>query len=69
MRLLPPVGALKTGAVQCLTSRRFPPDNSYFKKQQQEKQLRRPRRDGDDESLEDVDDDEFERLLGGRSFQ
>lgn len=25
---------------------------------------RRPRGDGDDESLEDVDDDEFEKILG-----
>ncbi|KAM9338884.1 CCAAT/enhancer-binding protein zeta [Symphorus nematophorus] len=35
----------------------------FFKKRQQEKQLRRPRGDGDDESVEDVDDDEFEKLL------
>lgn len=39
---------------------------SFFKKRQQEKTLRRaPRRDADNESLEDVDDDEFERILGG----
>ncbi|CAJ1077686.1 LOW QUALITY PROTEIN: CCAAT/enhancer-binding protein zeta [Xyrichtys novacula] len=35
----------------------------FFKKRQEEKQVRRPRRDGDDESLEDVDDDEFEKIL------
>ncbi|XP_041661344.1 CCAAT/enhancer-binding protein zeta [Cheilinus undulatus] len=35
----------------------------FFKKRQQEKQTRRPRRDGDDESVEDVDDDEFEKIL------
>ncbi|XP_076612761.1 CCAAT/enhancer-binding protein zeta isoform X2 [Chaetodon auriga] len=35
----------------------------FFKKRQQEKQLRRPRGDGDDQSVEDVDDDEFEKLL------
>lgn len=38
--------------------------DSFFKKRAQEKQLRRPRRDGDDESVEDVDDDEFEKILG-----
>lgn len=39
---------------------------SFFKKRQQEKALRRPpKRDADNESLEDVDDDEFERILGG----
>lgn len=39
---------------------------SFFKKRQQEKALRRPpKRDADNESLEDVDDDEFERMLGG----
>lgn len=37
---------------------------SFFKKQQQEKQLRRPRGDGDNESVVDVDDDEFEKILG-----
>lgn len=36
----------------------------FFKKRQQEKQLRRPRRDGDNDSVEDVDDDEFEKILG-----
>ncbi|XP_034555805.1 CCAAT/enhancer-binding protein zeta-like [Notolabrus celidotus] len=35
----------------------------FFKKRQQEKQLRRPRADGDNESVEDVDDEEFEKLL------
>ncbi|XP_070705152.1 CCAAT/enhancer-binding protein zeta [Pempheris klunzingeri] len=35
----------------------------FFKKQQQQKQLRRPRGDGDNESVEDVDDDEFEKIL------
>ncbi|KAM3861127.1 CCAAT/enhancer-binding protein zeta [Diretmus argenteus] len=35
----------------------------FFKKRQSEKQLSRPRRDGDDESVEDVDDDEFEKIL------
>lgn len=38
--------------------------DSFFKKRQQEKQTRRPRGDGDDESVEDVDDDEFEKILG-----
>uniref|UniRef100_A0A3Q2ZDU1 CCAAT/enhancer-binding protein zeta n=1 Tax=Kryptolebias marmoratus TaxID=37003 RepID=A0A3Q2ZDU1_KRYMA len=36
----------------------------FFKKRQQEKQSQRPRRDGDNKSVEDVDDDEFEKLLG-----
>ncbi|XP_071394844.1 CCAAT/enhancer-binding protein zeta [Centroberyx affinis] len=35
----------------------------FFKKRQKEKLLRRPRRDGDDESVEDVDDEEFEKIL------
>ncbi|XP_013878105.1 CCAAT/enhancer-binding protein zeta isoform X2 [Austrofundulus limnaeus] len=35
----------------------------FFKKRQQEKQSRQPRRDGDNESVEDVDDDEFEKVL------
>ncbi|XP_026174337.1 CCAAT/enhancer-binding protein zeta [Mastacembelus armatus] len=35
----------------------------FFKKRQQEKQVRRPRGDGDDESVEDVDDEEFEKIL------
>uniref|UniRef100_UPI0037E8CFA8 CCAAT/enhancer-binding protein zeta n=1 Tax=Semicossyphus pulcher TaxID=241346 RepID=UPI0037E8CFA8 len=35
----------------------------FFKKRQQEKQLRRPRGDGDNESVEDVDDEEFEKIL------
>ncbi|KAM9354642.1 CCAAT/enhancer-binding protein zeta [Pholidichthys leucotaenia] len=35
----------------------------YFKKRQEEKRARQPRGDGDDESLEDVDDDEFEKIL------
>ncbi|KAI1897384.1 hypothetical protein AGOR_G00082750 [Albula goreensis] len=35
----------------------------FFKKREQEKQLRQPRRGGDDESVEDVDDDEFEKAL------
>ncbi|XP_034436490.1 CCAAT/enhancer-binding protein zeta isoform X2 [Hippoglossus hippoglossus] len=35
----------------------------FFKKRQQEKQLRRPRRDGDNESVDDVDDEEFEKIL------
>lgn len=38
--------------------------DSFFKKRQQEKQIRRPRRDSDGESVEDVDDDEFEKILG-----
>lgn len=38
--------------------------DSFFKKRQQEKNLRRPRGDGDNESVEDVDDDEFEKILG-----
>ncbi len=38
--------------------------HSFFKKRQQEKKLHRPRRDGDDESVEDVEDDEFEKILG-----
>lgn len=37
---------------------------SFFKKRQQEKQSRRPKGDGDDESVEDVDDEEFEKILG-----
>ncbi|KAG7220551.1 hypothetical protein INR49_017988 [Caranx melampygus] len=36
----------------------------FFKKRQQEKTVRRPRRDGDNESVEDVDDEEFEKILG-----
>uniref|UniRef100_A0A3Q4H3G5 CCAAT/enhancer-binding protein zeta n=1 Tax=Neolamprologus brichardi TaxID=32507 RepID=A0A3Q4H3G5_NEOBR len=40
----------------------------FFKKRQQEKQQRRPRGDDDDESLEDVDDDEFEKLLDFKGF-
>uniref|UniRef100_A0A8C8FJ79 CCAAT/enhancer-binding protein zeta n=1 Tax=Oncorhynchus tshawytscha TaxID=74940 RepID=A0A8C8FJ79_ONCTS len=35
----------------------------FFKKREAEKALRRPRGDGDNESVEDVDDDEFETLL------
>ncbi|KAJ8008883.1 hypothetical protein DPEC_G00083060 [Dallia pectoralis] len=35
----------------------------FFKKQAAEKALQRPKRHGDDESVEDVDDDEFEKLL------
>ncbi|XP_062323286.1 CCAAT/enhancer-binding protein zeta isoform X1 [Osmerus eperlanus] len=35
----------------------------FFKKREKEKKLRRPRADGDNESVEDVDDDEFEKLL------
>ncbi|XP_047244303.1 CCAAT/enhancer-binding protein zeta isoform X1 [Girardinichthys multiradiatus] len=35
----------------------------FFKKRQQEKQSRRPRADGDNESVEDVDDEEFEEVL------
>ncbi|CAB1342741.1 unnamed protein product [Coregonus sp. 'balchen'] len=35
----------------------------FFKKREAEKALRRPRGDGDNESVEDVDDDEFEKLL------
>ncbi|KAJ8270964.1 hypothetical protein GJAV_G00121250 [Gymnothorax javanicus] len=35
----------------------------FFKKRESEKQLKRPRGDGDDESVEDVDDDEFEKAL------
>ncbi|XP_058469988.1 CCAAT/enhancer-binding protein zeta isoform X2 [Solea solea] len=35
----------------------------FFKKRRQEKQIRRPRRDGDDESVDDVDDEEFEKIL------
>ncbi|XP_029351916.1 CCAAT/enhancer-binding protein zeta isoform X2 [Echeneis naucrates] len=35
----------------------------FFKTRQQEKRIRRPRRDGDDESVEDVDDEEFEKIL------
>lgn len=36
----------------------------FFKKRQQEKQKQRPRSDGDKASIEDVDDDEFEKVLG-----
>ncbi|XP_051510656.1 CCAAT/enhancer-binding protein zeta isoform X2 [Myxocyprinus asiaticus] len=35
----------------------------YFKKREAEKRLKRPSRDADDESVEDVNDDEFEKLL------
>uniref|UniRef100_A0A1A8KF65 CCAAT/enhancer-binding protein zeta n=1 Tax=Nothobranchius kuhntae TaxID=321403 RepID=A0A1A8KF65_NOTKU len=35
----------------------------FFKKRQQDKQNQRPERGGDDESVEDVDDEEFENLL------
>ncbi|KAJ8275008.1 hypothetical protein COCON_G00096330 [Conger conger] len=35
----------------------------FFKKREAEKHLRRPRGDGDNESVEDVDDDEFEKAL------
>ncbi|XP_070782546.1 CCAAT/enhancer-binding protein zeta [Enoplosus armatus] len=35
----------------------------FFKKQQQEKRLRRPRADADNESVDDVDDEEFEKIL------
>ncbi|XP_023855541.1 CCAAT/enhancer-binding protein zeta isoform X1 [Salvelinus sp. IW2-2015] len=35
----------------------------FFKKREAEKALRRPRGDGDNESVDDVDDDEFEKLL------
>ncbi|KAM6892600.1 CCAAT/enhancer-binding protein zeta [Xenentodon cancila] len=35
----------------------------FFRKRQQERRCRRPTGDGDNESVEDVDDDEFEKLL------
>ncbi|XP_077366500.1 CCAAT/enhancer-binding protein zeta isoform X2 [Festucalex cinctus] len=35
----------------------------FFKKRQQENKLRRPKTDDDAESVEDVDDDEFEKIL------
>ncbi|XP_051954531.1 CCAAT/enhancer-binding protein zeta isoform X1 [Xyrauchen texanus] len=35
----------------------------YFKKRETEKCFKRPSRDADDESVEDVEDDEFEKLL------
>ncbi|XP_024146780.1 CCAAT/enhancer-binding protein zeta [Oryzias melastigma] len=35
----------------------------FFKKKQQEKQSRGPRGDNDNESVEEVDDDEFEKIL------
>ncbi|XP_057678643.1 CCAAT/enhancer-binding protein zeta isoform X2 [Corythoichthys intestinalis] len=35
----------------------------FFKKRQHEKRLQRPKVDDDDESLEDVDDEEFEKIL------
>uniref|UniRef100_A0A674AMI9 CCAAT/enhancer-binding protein zeta n=1 Tax=Salmo trutta TaxID=8032 RepID=A0A674AMI9_SALTR len=35
----------------------------YFKTREAEKALHRPRGDGDNESVDDVDDDEFEKLL------
>lgn len=40
----------------------------FFKKRHQDKLSRRPRRNGDDESVEDVDDDEFEKFLGELSL-
>lgn len=36
----------------------------YFKKRDAEKQWKRPNRNEDNESVEDVDDDEFDRVLG-----
>lgn len=38
--------------------------NSFFKKHQQEKLNRGPHAGGDNESVVDVDDDEFEKVLG-----
>jgi len=35
----------------------------FFKKREQEKRVKRPRGNDDNESVEDVDDDEFERML------
>lgn len=40
------------------------PHARYFKTREAEKALHRPRGDGDNESVDDVDDDEFEKLLG-----
>lgn len=36
----------------------------YFKKRDAEKRWKRPNRKEDNESVEDVDDDEFDRVLG-----
>lgn len=36
----------------------------YFKKRDAEKLWKRPKKNEDNESVEDVDDDEFDRVLG-----
>lgn len=36
----------------------------YFKKRETDKRFKKRIRDEDNESVEDVDDDEFERVLG-----
>lgn len=41
----------------------FAPILRFFKKREREKSLKKPRGD-DAESVEDVDDDEFEQMLG-----
>lgn len=43
--------------------RAYPLDR-FFKKREKEKRLRRPQGDEDNESVEDVDDEEFEKILG-----
>ncbi|XP_014829298.1 PREDICTED: CCAAT/enhancer-binding protein zeta isoform X2 [Poecilia mexicana] len=64
-----PVGSLPVNGVEFLSrdESQIPVDqvffHRFFKKRQQEKQSRRPRPDGDDESVESVDDDEFEEAL------
>ncbi|XP_041815058.1 CCAAT/enhancer-binding protein zeta [Chelmon rostratus] len=64
-----PVGSLPVNSEEFLSrdESQIPVDevffHRFFKKRQQEKKLRRPRGNDDNESVEDVDDDEFEKLL------
>lgn len=64
-----PINSLKVNCEEflCKEESQIPVDevffHRFFRKRQQEKQLRRPRADGDNESVEDVDDDEFEKIL------
>ncbi|XP_032440748.1 CCAAT/enhancer-binding protein zeta isoform X2 [Xiphophorus hellerii] len=64
-----PVGSLPVNGAEFLSrdESQIPVDqvffHRFFKKRQQEKQSRQPRPDGDEESVESVDDDEFEEAL------
>ncbi|XP_027896720.1 CCAAT/enhancer-binding protein zeta isoform X2 [Xiphophorus couchianus] len=64
-----PVGSLPVNGAEFLSrdESQIPVDqvffHRFFKKRQQEKQSRQPRPDGDEESVESVDDDEFEKAL------